>query len=352
MFHVHHNFTKIKVIFFICRAFFKNFGDKHNSTSGRPYQNKITWFDNFTEEMEEITINQGLVHIFEKIFLALDAKTLVKCSLVSRSLSCSLKNPRFWFKVYKQQNQLYECFEKCSNYWNLVLEISDKNELRKVELTRLLKIICIDEKEDLIKIGKNLNIRFHPLTLSIICQEFQLANYILIKFSRYYKEEERVSYILEWVKTSGNIKAFHNFAKTYKNFKIKVNAILMEHVPKVLLSYEKDVELFKEYLKIFGDSLQPNENGDTLLHFAAKYGCINIMKLLAEHSKNLNVQNQNHLTPMAFAVKKGKIGVVRFLLSINVDPNVPDKHGVTPFDYAVRNEFHKIVKLLKPYQMK
>ena len=138
----------------------------------------------------------------------------------------------------------------------------------------------------------------------------------------------------------------------YKNFRIKANAILMEHVPNVLLTYENDVELFKEYLKIFGDSLQPNENGDTLLHFAAKYGCINIMKLLAEHSKNLNVQNQNHLTPMAFAVKKGKIGVVRFLLSINVDPNVPDKHGVTPFDYAVRNEFHKIVKLLKPYQMK
>ena len=132
---MHHNFTKIKVIFFTCRAFFKNFGDKHNSTSGRPYQNKITWFDNFTEKMEEIAINQGLVHIFEKIFLKLDAKTLVNCSLVSHSLSNSLKNPKFWFKIYKQRNQLFKYFEECSKHWNKLLEITDKNELRKWNYT-------------------------------------------------------------------------------------------------------------------------------------------------------------------------------------------------------------------------
>ena len=64
---------------------------------------------------------------------------------------------------------------------------------------------------------------------------------------------------------------FHKFAKIYKkNFRIKVNALLMENIPKVLLTYENDVELFKEYLKIFGDSLQLNEYGDTLLHQAAE----------------------------------------------------------------------------------
>ena len=101
----------------------------------------------------------------------------------------------------------------------------------------------------------------------------------------------------------------------YQNFRIKANAILMKNVPNVLLTYETDVELFKEYLRIFGDSLQPNEYGNTLLHQAAELGCINIMKLLVEHAKDMNVQNQNLHTPLAMAVKNGKIEIVKFLLS-------------------------------------
>ena len=168
--------------------------------------------------MEEIAINQGLVHIFEKIFLKLDAKTLANCLLVSRSLSKSLKNPKFWFKIYKRKNQIYKYFEECSKHWNKLLEITDKNELRKMELTRLLKIICIDEREDLKKFGKNFKWMFHPFPLSIICQEFQLANYIMVKLYTFLEKEERCSYMLEWlkllkwVKPSRNIKAFHNFA--------------------------------------------------------------------------------------------------------------------------------------------
>ena len=266
--------------------------------------------------MEEIAINQGLVHIFEKIFLALDAKSLINCSLVSRSLSVSLKNPRFWFKVYKQQNQIYKYFEECSKYWNILLEITDHNELRKVELTRLLKIICIDEKEVLKEIRKRFKSRFHPLPLSIICQEFQLANYILIKYGNIYeKEEERGSYILQWIKASRNIKVFHNFAKTYKNFKIKANALLMKNVPKLLLTYENDVELFKEYLTIFGDSLQPNEYGDTLLHQAARFGYINIVRVLASHGHDLKAKNAFQETPLYVANKNGNLEIVEFLIS-------------------------------------
>ena len=87
-----------------------------------------------------------------------------------------------------------------------------------MELTRLLKIICIDEREDLKKFGKNFKWMFHPFPLSIICQEFQLANYIMVKLYTFLEKEERCSYMLEWlkllkwVKPSRNIKAFHNFA--------------------------------------------------------------------------------------------------------------------------------------------
>ena len=77
-----------------------------------------------------------------------------------------------------------------------------------MELYRLLKIICINEKEDLKKFGKNFKWMFHPLPLSILCQEFQLANYISIKLYPFLEIEERGSYMLEWLKILKWIKHF------------------------------------------------------------------------------------------------------------------------------------------------
>ena len=93
--------------------------------------------------MEKIANSQGLVHIFEKIFLPLDAETLANCSEVSRSLASSLKDPRFWLKVCKQRNLINRCFKE----WNIILETTEGNKPRKEDLSRILKILCIDKKD-------------------------------------------------------------------------------------------------------------------------------------------------------------------------------------------------------------
>ena len=363
--------------------------------------------------MEKIANSKGLLHIFEKIFLALDAKTLVNCLLVSRTLSINLKNPRFWFKKACKQHNPIKYFE----VWNALFEITDENEPRKEDLIRTLKIICIGERECVKNVLKHFGRYLHPLPLSILCREFQLADYILEKLCDFTERDARGAHIFEQLKLKyfRDVKSFHTFAKMYESFKKEVNNHLMKYGPKLLLRYENDVELFEEYLTIFGDSLQPDKWGDSLLHRAAEKGYINIVRVLASNQHDLDITNANqetplyiavqfrkleiveflisknvnpniqnvlgntllHLaamsghvdimkaliplfdnldiqnkylsTPLALAIKNDNVEIVKLLVSKNVDLNITDKYGLTPFNYAVNNGLYKISKMLKPY---
>ena len=294
------------------------------------------------EKMEDIANNPGLVHILEKIFLALNAKSLVNCTLVSCSLALSLKNPRFWFKACKQQNLIKDCFE----IWNALLEITDENGPRKEDLSRILKIICIGEKECLKSVLEFCSDMFHPLLLSIFCHEFQLADIYLKDLCNLSEKEDRDFYIFGWLKSLKSVKAFHTFAKKYENFKKEVYNFLMEFEPKVWLMYENDVELFKEYLLIFVDLVQPNKYGDTLLHKAARFGYINIVRVLASHGHDLDVKNEYQQTPLYIAVESGKLEIVKFLISKNVNPNFKDIFGYTLLHVAAKYGYVDIMKIL------
>ena len=295
--------------------------------------------------MEDIANNQGLIHIFEKIFLALDAKTLLHCLLVSRTLSGNLKNPRFWFKkACKQQNEINKYLEE----WNALLEITEENELRKEGICRILKIICIGEKECIEDVLNNFGSNFCPLLLSILCQEFQLADYFLQKLCRLLERDDRGARIFEQLKHTRSFKSFHAFAKMYGNFKKEVNNHLIKYEPKLLLTYENDIELFKEYLIIFGDLVQPDEWGNSLLHQAAEKGYINIMKVLASNQHDLDIKNANQETPLFVAVVSGNLEIVEFLISYNVNPNIQNVHGHTLLHVAASIGYLDIMKLLVP----
>ena len=198
--------------------------------------------------MEKIANSQGLVHIFEKIFLPLDAETLVNCSIVSRSLATRLKNPRFWYKVCRQRNLINRCYEE----WNTLLETTEENEPRKEDLSRILKILCIDKKDCLKKLSANYGDRCHPLPLSIFCQELELADNYLSDL------DDGAKYIFDQLKLLNNVKAFHTFAKMYENFKSKVNTLLMEFGPKALLTYEHDKkQCLTKVSDVYGDRCHP-----------------------------------------------------------------------------------------------
>ena len=160
--------------------------------------------------MEEIAINQGLVHIFEKIFLALDAKTLVNCSLVSRSLSSSLKDPRFWLKKCVEKNLIKDSFKE----WNKLFKLTSDNEAKRHALTRVLKIIFMDQNALLKKPSlAGYKAKSHPLKLSIMFKEFELAEYILEK--RNVPEKERTKIMFRTLQLVGCGKATLAFIRKY-----------------------------------------------------------------------------------------------------------------------------------------
>ena len=289
---------------------------------------------------------EGLVHIFEKIFLPLDAESLVNCSTVSRSLAAKLKNPRFWFKVCKQRNLINRCFKE----WNKLLEITEESVPRKEDISRTLKIFCINKKDCLKKVSEIYGHGCHPLPLAIFCQELKLADLIL-QFSRDSEtfssesETDRLLVILKHLQMSGIFK--------WQVLACRIESIgqcfLMRKELAFMLNYNREINVFKECLENPKDLIKPwtwRKNGDNLIHLAAKFGYINVLKDFVSVAKNLNVQNKEKLTPLALAVKHGNIEIVKLLISKNVNLNIPDKHGETPFDYAVKNGFDEIIKIL------
>ena len=85
--------------------------------------------------------------------------------------------------------------------------------------------------------------------------------------------------------------------------------------------------------------------GNTLLHIAANFGYIDIMKVLLPLVGNLDTQNKYQNTPLPFANSE-------IMVSNNVDPNIPNEYRITPCDYAVNNGLYPITKILETYIIK
>jgi ankyrin repeat protein len=85
-----------------------------------------------------------------------------------------------------------------------------------------------------------------------------------------------------------------------------------------------------------------NENQETPICLAAKYGCLEIVRILANASSDINARDIDGLAPLhkAFLIPalngvsrdliKKKLGVVKFLLAMGADVNAKDNGGRTP----------------------
>ncbi len=91
------------------------------------------------------------------------------------------------------------------------------------------------------------------------------------------------------------------------------------------------------------------ERGETALHFAARFGKVDMARALIEHdadSKALNVAGQSPLHHAVTAVGEENPGLVQLLLDAGADPNQEDQAGQTPVSRAMKHERNKIVQLL------
>ena len=94
------------------------------------------------------------------------------------------------------------------------------------------------------------------------------------------------------------------------------------------------------------DVNQTNVEGWTLLHWAARYGDLEVCKELLEQGANKDARKDNHETPLHWATWNGDIRVCAFLLKQGADIHARNHQGLTPLHVAIRNMNLEAVKLL------
>ena len=89
---------------------------------------------------------------------------------------------------------------------------------------------------------------------------------------------------------------------------------------------------------------QTNQNGYYALHFAAKNGQVETLRVLLKHGANPNIRNNSGETPLHLAMSKHNKELVTLLLSHGADPNLADNNGFTPL--CCNTSSHEITDLL------
>eukprot|EP01118_Nematostelium_gracile_P007685 TRINITY_DN2514_c0_g1_i1.p1 TRINITY_DN2514_c0_g1~~TRINITY_DN2514_c0_g1_i1.p1 ORF type:complete len:379 (+),score=74.31 TRINITY_DN2514_c0_g1_i1:45-1181(+) len=74
-----------------------------------------------------------------------------------------------------------------------------------------------------------------------------------------------------------------------------------------------------------------DNNGNTIIHYAAKYGRQKLLKILLETNRyDVNSRNLEGRTPLYFASSKGYLECMKLLLNHGATVDLGDKHGRTP----------------------
>ena len=80
-----------------------------------------------------------------------------------------------------------------------------------------------------------------------------------------------------------------------------------------------------------------SHNGRTILQEACIRNQLSIVKLLLEHTTNIDLNKKSYVgedTALHFAVYSGNKDLVKILLNNGADPNERNKFGATPFHYV------------------
>ncbi|GFR59616.1 ankyrin-3-like [Elysia marginata] len=87
-------------------------------------------------------------------------------------------------------------------------------------------------------------------------------------------------------------------------------------------------------------------NGDTPLHFAARYNRPMIARQLVQGGANVNITNEKKETPLHTAVASKSLDVAKILIKAKAKVDVPDRQGMTTLHQAVASEAMDIVRLM------
>ncbi|QOD37980.1 ankyrin repeat domain-containing protein [Candidatus Wolbachia massiliensis] len=107
---------------------------------------------------------------------------------------------------------------------------------------------------------------------------------------------------------------------------------------------------YTEIVKILIDKKanidEKTNNGLTPLHYAAKYGYTEIVEILIDKKANVNEKDNNGWTPLHYAAKYGRTKVVMTLIRNKANVDEKTNNGLTPLHYAAKYDWTEVVKTL------
>ncbi len=119
--------------------------------------------------------------------------------------------------------------------------------------------------------------------------------------------------------------------------------------PKIALFKAFSTSKYKEVKRVLESGVDVNsvdEDGNTVLHYAAYNDETEIAELLLSKGANVNAVNREKETPLHMASDEGDKEIVKLLLGAGANVNAVEIDGKTPLHMAVENGHFEIVKLL------
>ena len=90
-----------------------------------------------------------------------------------------------------------------------------------------------------------------------------------------------------------------------------------------------------------------NANGDTPLHYAAYYGCLDVCKSIIDNINEKNSRNLDSYTPLHLAAFGGHLNECKLIMANIDDIHPKNLEGETPMDFAkIKNQIY-IIQLFR-----
>lgn len=107
---------------------------------------------------------------------------------------------------------------------------------------------------------------------------------------------------------------------------------------KSIIDYIKDSDI-KNVLEHLGslsvnDLNKLDDNGLSVLHWAADRGCADVLETLLVHGSDVNIKDSDGQTPLHYAVSCGHIDCIKILLNHGANVNLKDNSGDDVFSLA------------------
>ena len=150
-----------------------------------------------------------------------------------------------------------------------------------------------------------------------------------------------------------NIKAKDFITKNRSQMRDEPKEQLLEAIKFAIIEKQDDWVKFIAVLRP-DILLEKDCYGNTVLHVAAKLGCLEIVKFLLENRSDINALNMQKQSPLFLAIRYDRLEIFEYLLEHGAKWNIVDFENNSPMQVACighnKNAKVMIKKLLKLYQ--